>query len=104
MLDALVDRQDRQVAGAAEPAVVEDPLQVDQHARLAVGDPPDAVDVLGTGKVQLIAADAAAGVLEQAGGLVAEQLDDPVDGARFGRGNGHLTLLLDPLPAGQSMA
>ena len=37
VLDALVDRQDREVAGAAEAAVVEEALEVDQHAGVPVG-------------------------------------------------------------------
>ena len=36
MLDALVDRQDREVSGAAQPAVVEHLLQVAEHGHRAV--------------------------------------------------------------------
>ena len=36
MLDALIDRQDRQVAGVREPPVAEQRLQAAQHAGLAV--------------------------------------------------------------------
>ena len=39
MLDALVDGQDGYVAGAREPAGVEEPLQAAEHARRTIGTP-----------------------------------------------------------------
>ena len=44
VLDALVDRQDRQIAGAAEAAVAEHALEVAEHAVVAVRNGEDAVD------------------------------------------------------------
>ena len=76
MLDALVDRQDRQVAGAAEPAVVEHLLQVAQHGDRPVALHKDAVDVVGPGEVELAALDCLALVAEQEVGLVPEHLAD----------------------------
>ena len=53
VLDALIDRQDRHVAGAAQPAGVEQRLQAAQHARRAVRQREDAVDEVGTRQVQV---------------------------------------------------
>jgi hypothetical protein len=81
VLDPLVDRQDRQVAGPSEPTGVVQPVEVDEHVRLAVGDAEDAVEVVGTGQRQLFLGDALAGVREQVVGVFAEQLGDAVDGS-----------------------
>ena len=51
MLDALVDRQDRQVAGAGQPAVADEPLEIRQHARVAVAGEIDAIDEVRAGQV-----------------------------------------------------
>ena len=52
VLDALVDGQDRDVAGARQAAGVQQPLQVAQHVRRAVGVDEDAVDEVGARQVQ----------------------------------------------------
>ena len=82
VLDALVDRQDRQVAGAGQAAVAEQPLEVAEHAGVAVAGGEDAVDEIGAGQVQRLLGDRLADVREQAVGLGAEKL---ADGGRHGR-------------------
>ena len=52
MLDALIDRQDRHVAGAGQPAVIEQRLQAAEHARRSIRDAIDALDEVGPGQVQ----------------------------------------------------
>ncbi len=74
MLDALVDREDREVPGAGQTAVVVHGLQVPEHGRTAVGLGDDAVDEVGAGEMQLIPGDGLAGVAEQVLRLVAEHL------------------------------
>ena len=73
VLDALVDRQDRQVAGAGQPAGAEQPLEVAEHPGVAVAGGEDAVDEVGAGQVQRLLGDGLAHVLEQAVGLGAEK-------------------------------
>ena len=53
MLDALIDRQDRHVAGAAEPAVIEQRLQAAQHARRPIRHRVSAVDEVGSRQVEV---------------------------------------------------
>jgi hypothetical protein len=79
VLDALVDRQDRDVAGAGEAAGAIYALQVDEHLRLAIREAPGAVDVVGTGQDELLLADAPAGMVQKALRLVAEEPDDPLE-------------------------
>jgi hypothetical protein len=76
MLDALVHRQQRKVAAAGQAAVVEQRGEVAQHRRLAVGLGDDAVDEIRTGQMQPGLRDAAAFVLEELVGFVAEEFDD----------------------------
>src|SRR3954449_5906882 len=78
VLDALVDRQDRDVAGPREAAVVEQPLQVAQRRGGAVGAEPEAVDRVRARKVELVGGDRLARVLQEALGFVAEELLDLV--------------------------
>ena len=73
MLDALVDGQDRHVAGAAEPAVAEQLLQVAQHLHRAVAARPHPVDEVGAGQVQVVLGDALRDVVQERVGVVAEQ-------------------------------
>ena len=91
VLDPLVDRQDREVTGTAEAAVVVDALQVDQHPRVAVALGEDAVDVRRAGQLQLLLGNALAGVAQQALRLIAEQFLDAVDTRAFH--DGHISLL-----------
>ena len=66
VLDALVDRQDRDVAGAAEAAGVEQRLQAPQHARRPIGLGEDAVHEVGAGQVQGVLRDRLALVRKKA--------------------------------------
>ena len=54
MLDALVHWQNRKITGAAEPPGVEHAMQAGQHARVAIGYGPDAVQKIRTGQVQVV--------------------------------------------------
>ena len=54
MLDALVHWQNRKITGAAEPPGVEHAMQAGQHARVAIGDGPDAVQKIRTRQVQVV--------------------------------------------------
>ena len=57
MLDALVNGQDRHVAGAAETAVVEQRLEAAQHLGRAVGVGQHPVDEVRAGEVQVVPGD-----------------------------------------------
>jgi hypothetical protein len=76
VLDPLVHRENGHVAGAGQPPVVKDRLEVAQDLRRAVGPGQDAFDEVGPGHVQVDAADAGGGVAQQGVRLVAEQLVD----------------------------
>ena len=54
MFDSLVDREDRQIAGASKPAVAEHCLQIAKDYRRPVAVHPYAVDKIWTWKVQEI--------------------------------------------------
>ena len=60
MLDALIDGEDRHVAGVTEPAVVEQGLEAAQHLRGAVGVEEDTLDVVGPGEHEVVAGDSLA--------------------------------------------
>ena len=51
MLDALIDGQDREIAGSAEPPVRVQRLEAAQHARRPITLGPDPIDEVGTGQV-----------------------------------------------------
>ena len=76
MLDALVDRQYRQVAAAAQAAMVEHLLKAAQHRRRTVRESDYAVDEIRARQLQAGFRDALADVAQQAFGLGAQQLDD----------------------------
>ena len=73
VLDALVHRQDGEIAGAGEAAGVEHLLEVAQHAGFAVLDRDHAVNVVRAGQMEPGARDAFAGMVQQAVGLVAQE-------------------------------
>ena len=54
VLDPLVDRQDRQVAGAGQAAGVVEGAEVAQHGRRAVRVAEDLVEVVGPGQGQVL--------------------------------------------------
>ena len=76
VLDALVDRQDRDVAGAGQAPAVEQPLEVAQDVGRAIGVDEDAVDEVRPRQVQVGLVEGLALVVEQEPGVVAEQLLD----------------------------
>ena len=88
VLDALIDREDAHVAGAAEAPVVEDALKRADHAGGAVAVEEDALGEVGAGEGETLAGNAAAGVTEEALGVLAEQCGDlaQVHGSSEGEG------------------
>jgi hypothetical protein len=52
MLDTLINRQNGDVAGSGQPPMVEQPLQVAEHAIVPVGDSKQAIHHVRTRKVQ----------------------------------------------------
>ena len=74
VLDALVDRQDRDVAGAAQAAGVEDRLEVAQHRGRPVGLRHDAIDEVGPGQVQVLLVEALRFVAQKGFGLGTQEL------------------------------
>src|ERR1035437_9883813 len=74
VLDALVHGEDRDVARAAQAAVLEDRLEAAEDARGAVADRPDPVDEVRSGQVELVAAHRLAAVLQQVLRVLAENL------------------------------
>jgi hypothetical protein len=75
MFDALIDREDRHVARAAEPPVIEQRLQAGQDARVPVRQAVDAFHVVGAGQVQRLLRNPAL-MLKQAGRVGAENFFD----------------------------
>ena len=76
VLDALVDGEDGEVAGAAEPAVGVDGGQVADDGDGAVARQEDPVDVVGAGEGELVGGDPLALVGEEILGVVSEELLD----------------------------
>ena len=73
VLDALVDRQDRHVAGARQAPVVEQRLEIAQHGWAAIGLRRHPVNEVRPWQVELIARDGGARVIEQVFGLISER-------------------------------
>ncbi len=74
VLDALVDGQDRVVARARQPPGVQHPLEVAQDVAGSIGVDHHPIDEVGARQVQVRLVDGLADVVEQAVGLVAQQL------------------------------
>ena len=85
VLDALIDREDREVAGAGQAAGVVHVAQVAQDGRCAVGVDEDPVERLGTGDVQQIGVERRRDVGQQRFGLVAQEFLDIHGGEPIGR-------------------
>src|SRR5207245_1954052 len=92
MLDALVDRQNRQIAGAGEAPMVEKRLETPQHAGGAVAGRKDPGDEVRAGKMQLRLRDRFTLVFEQVPGVVSQNRLELAERRRGG--GGHLLLLL----------
>ncbi len=73
MLDALVDRQDRQIAGAGQAPVVVHRGQVAEHLRGPIGLHEHSVDEIRAGQLEAFGGDARGVVGEQVLGVVAQQ-------------------------------
>jgi len=73
VLDALVDGQDRNIAGACEAAGVVDPLEIVQNALVPVGVGENAIDEVRPGQVELVLRDGFRSVFEKVVGFVAER-------------------------------
>jgi len=65
VLDPLVDREEREVAGPGEPTGVVHALEIDQHLGVAVGIDEGAVDEVRTRKVEALAGNPLALVVEE---------------------------------------
>ena len=70
MLNALIDRQDRDIARPAQPPMIVKCVQAAQHLRGAIRVHPHPVDKVGAGQVQIIMADRLAGVIQQVIGFI----------------------------------
>ena len=91
MLDALVDREDREVTGARETPVVEERFETAQHPGGAVAGRKDPGDEVRAGKMQLRLRDRFALVCEQVPGVVSQDGLELAERRR--RSGGHLLLL-----------
>jgi len=80
VLDALIDGEDGEIAGAGEAAGVEHLLEVAEDRGGAIGDAEDAVDEVGAGDVEGVAGDELGFVGEEGGGGGSEE----VGGGRHG--------------------
>ncbi len=76
VLDPLVDRQNREIAGPAQPAGGEDALQAHEDLWVTIGASVYAVHEIGAREVQLILGDPLAGEAEQRLRLVIQQIRD----------------------------
>ena len=79
MLDALIDRQDREVAGATKAPSVVHRLQITEHGHGSIRVAHHALNEVGSREVQAILVDRRAGVSEQIVGFIAEDLADSID-------------------------
>jgi hypothetical protein len=76
MLHPLIHRQDGQIPAIGQAPGAKERLQGAQHAGLHILLRHDAIHVIGAGKVQQLAGNALALVIEQAVGFAAEQSGD----------------------------
>ena len=82
VLDALIDRQDRHVAGAGQPAVVEERLQAAHHPGRPVGQRDDPVHEVGPRKVKAVFRDGLALMRKERTLITKDRLDALDSGAR----------------------
>jgi hypothetical protein len=78
VLDALIDGEDREIAGVAEASGAEEALEICEDADIAVGERVDAVDEIGTGEMQAFLGDFGRFETEERFGFGAEELFDVV--------------------------
>jgi hypothetical protein len=72
MLNALVDREDGQIASAGETAMLEHALEIGDNARIAIRVQPDAIDEIGTREMQHLLGNFGTAESEQRVGFGAE--------------------------------
>jgi hypothetical protein len=75
VLDALIDRKNRDVAGLGEAAGVHDEVEISEDVGGTVGGDEDSVDEVGAGEVKEIAFETFGGVGEKGIGVGAEEID-----------------------------
>src|SRR2546421_12681042 len=88
MLYALIDREDREVTGSPKAPVVEEGLEAAQDPGRAVAEREYPLHEIGAGQVKLGAGDGLAGVLEQARGVLSQDLLQLADGGSGRCGHG----------------
>ncbi len=81
MLDALVDREDREVASTCQAPVVEQRFEAAEDTGGAVAVLPDPIDEVGSGQVKLLFGDGLALVLQEVAGVTSQHLFDLLDGS-----------------------
>jgi hypothetical protein len=79
VLDPLVDREDREVTGARQAPVVEHRAEVADRGHAAVGVEHHPLDEVRARQMQVLGTDRLAAVLQQALGVIAEQIGDRVE-------------------------
>ena len=80
MLDSLVDRQDREIAGATETSVIEDALEVAQDRDRTIALSEHTVDVIRPRQVQRSAGDGLTLVTQKGLGFGPEQIGNGTHG------------------------
>ena len=73
VLDALVDRQDRQVAGVGQTTVAVELPEAAQHGRRSVGPDERSIEEVGAGQHELLTGDPRTHMVQQRLGVIAEQ-------------------------------
>src|SRR4030095_15123311 len=76
VLDALVDRQNRDVTSAAQSAVIDHRLQAAEHGRRPIREAINSLDVVAARQMQRIPWNGLALVLQKTGGFTAEDFFD----------------------------
>jgi hypothetical protein len=88
VLDPLVDGEDRKIAGALEPAMIEQALQAAQHASRPIAQRHHPVDEIWSRQMELRPRDGLAAVVEEAPGIIAQDLLEHAQRGRRGRRHG----------------
>lgn len=65
VLDALIDRQNRQITGSAQTTMIEKRLQIAQDVRIAIGLHEHAVHEIGAWQFETFLGNAATGMAQQ---------------------------------------
>jgi hypothetical protein len=84
MLDALIDRQNRHVSGAAKPPVIDQLLQARKHPSGPIGERKDSIDGIRTRQMERLLRNRLARVIEQLSSIAAQDRFDIVCGLQHG--------------------